>query len=109
MRFIVRSTPRVESLAKGDMGLLPPNGGEFKVGSRTWRFVNFGRFSTITTRDAGAIPFTVICIPAMQARMRAVQVGRELDRGLTPSSGTYRKPGQLPTEGGGVELVEQAA
>lgn len=109
MRIIVRNTPRAEPLEKGNMLPLPHNGGEFVVGGRSWTFVDFGRFATITTSSAGPLPLTVIVIPAAAARARAARIGAELDRGLAPSDGMFRKVGALPAEGGGLNVASQVA
>lgn len=105
MRFIVRSTPAAEPLVKGldDVDKLI-NGEVFVMGGRTWTFKDYGRFATIATETATA-PFVAIVIPPAFAKMRAVEIGRDLDRGVTPSDGVYRRPGVLPSEGGGVAVA----
>ncbi len=108
MRIIVRTTPRAEPLEKGNVQALPSNGGDFEVGGRSWRFVDYGRFATITTSSAGPLPLTVIVIPAAAARSRAARIGADLDRGLAPSDGTFRKVGALPVEGGGLNVAQVA-
>lgn len=101
VRYIVRTTSRVQPLVKSD---LPLPGDIFTIGGRTWRFTNHGRFAVISTMTA-TLPFSAIIIPPSAAMQQAASIGRELDLGLAPKIGTFSRPGRLPTAGGGVSVA----
>ncbi len=102
VRYIVRTTPRSQPLAKAT-GIVPV-GNSFTVGGRTWRIVNHGRFAVISTMTE-TLPFSAIVIPAAQAVQQAIEIGRDLDKGLAPKIGTFGRGGRLPTSGGGVPVA----
>jgi hypothetical protein len=102
VRYIVRSTPTSQPLAKAT-GVVPV-GNTFTVGGRTWRLVNHGRFAVIST-DTDTLPFSAIVIPPAQAVQQAIEIGRDLDAGLAPKIGTFGRSGRLPTVGGGVPVA----
>ena len=105
MRFIVRTTSSVTPLVKGYEGPHElVDGCTFRIGDRVWLYRERGAFATITTQTETA-PFVVIVMPPSFAKMRAVEVGRDLDLGQTPKDGVYRRPGVLPSSGGGTAVA----
>jgi len=101
VRYIVRTTSRVQPLVKAD---LPLPGDLFTIGGRTWRFTNHGRFAVISTMT-DTLPFSAVVIPPSAAAHQAATIGRELDMGLAPRIGNFVRGGALPTAGGGVQVA----